>query len=297
MIIAAAAYPLDFHADFASFAAKTTRWVEQAAGNGADLLVFPEYGLMEQSSLGGRATAADLEASLHEVARARPATDALYADLAARHSIHILGASGPVFEGTRPRNRPVNRASLFGPNGLIGHQDKQMMTRFERETWDVVAGGPLTLFDTPLGKIGVLICYDSEFPLLGRALIEAGAEILLVPSCTDSLAGFTRVRVGAMARALEGQCVTVHSPTVGLCDFCPAVDENTGSAAIYGPPDRGFPAAGIFDETPLNQPGWAYATVELETIREVRRDGQVLNHAHWPEQADRAAITVATIRA
>ncbi len=296
MMIAAAAYPLDFHADFASFAAKTTRWVAEAAGNGADLLVFPEYGLMEQASLGGRTVAADLEASLHEVARARPQTDALYAELAAKHAVHILGASGPVFEAARPKSRPVNRASLFGPNGLIGHQDKQMMTRFERETWDVVAGGPLQLFDTPLGKIGVLICYDSEFPLLGRALIEAGAEIILVPSCTDSVAGFTRVRVGAMARALEGQCVTVHSPTVGLCDFCPAVDENVGSAAIYGPPDRGFPAMGIFDETPLNRPGWAYATVDLETIREVRRDGQVLNQAHWPEQVTRAAQKVTLLR-
>lgn len=293
MIIAAAAYPLDFHADFASFAAKTTAWVAEAVSHGADLLVFPEYGLMEQCGLGGRAIAADLEASLHEVARARPETDALYAALAAKHGIHILGASGPVFEGARP----VNRASLFGPAGLIGHQDKQMMTRFERETWDVVAGGPLQLFDTALGKIGVLICYDSEFPLLGQALINAGAEIILVPSCTDSVAGFTRVRVGAMARALEGQCVTVHSPTVGLCNFSPAVDENVGSAAIYGPPDRGFPAAGIFDETPLNQPGWAYATVDLETIQEVRRNGQVLNHAHWGEQADRAALGVNILRA
>lgn len=296
MIIAAAAYPLDFHETFDSFATKTTRWVEQAVGNGADLLVFPEYGLMEQCSLGGRTIAADLEASLHEVARARPATDALYAGLAAKHGIHILGASGPVFAGPRPQTRPVNRASLFGPGGLIGHQDKQMMTRFERETWNVVAGGPLQLFDTPLGKIGVLICYDSEFPLLGRALIDAGAEIILVPSCTDSLAGFTRVRVGARARALEGQCITVHAPTVGLCDFSPAVDENVGSAAIYAPPDRGFPAAGIFDETPLNAPGWAYATVELEQVREVRRNGQVLNHAHWGEQADRAALDVMILR-
>jgi predicted amidohydrolase len=153
----------------------------------------------------------------------------------------------------------------------------------------------LQLFDTPLGKIGVLICYDSEFPLLGRALVEAGAEIILVPSCTDSVAGFTRVRVGAMARALEGQCVTVHSPTVGLCDFCPAVDENVGSAAIYGPPDRGFPAMGIFDETPLNQPGWAYATVDLEAIHAVRRDGQVLNHAHWKEQEKRTARPILTL--
>jgi hypothetical protein len=75
----------------------------------------------------------------------------------------------------------------------------------------------------------VLICYDAEFPLLGRALMEAGVEILLVPSCTEALSGYWRVRVGAMARALEGQCVVVHAPTVGPADWSPAVDLNTGA--------------------------------------------------------------------
>ncbi|NTT85992.1 carbon-nitrogen hydrolase family protein [Tabrizicola fusiformis] len=292
MKIAAAAYPLDFHGDFAGFAAKTRLWVAEAAAAGADLLVFPEYGLMEQAGLGGRKLANDLEASLHEVARHRPATDALFAGLAREHGLYILGPSGPVFDTACHPDRPVNRASLFGPDGLIGHQDKQMMTRFERETWDVVAGGPLRVFETTIGRIGVLICYDSEFPLLGRALIEAGAEIILVPSCTDSLAGYTRVRTGAMARALEGQCITVHSPTVGDCVFCLAVDENVGRAAIYGPADRGFPETGILAETALNAPGWAIAEVSLEAVHAVRRSGNVFNHTHWPEQAARAAQRV-----
>ncbi|HBD91193.1 MAG: amidohydrolase [Rhodobacteraceae bacterium GWE1_64_9] len=287
MKIAAAAYPLDYFDDFAAYAAKITSWVAEAAGQGAELLVFPEYGAMELGSLGGRAVAADLEACLHEVARWKPQVDALHCDLAARHGLHILGASGPVFLQDLPR--PVNRATFYGPGGILGHQDKQIMTRFERETWFVDPGQGLTLFDTPLGRIGVVICYDSEFPLLARALVEAGAEILLAPSCTDTFRGFTRVRVGAMARALENQCVVVHAPTVGLCDFCPAVDENIGSAAIYGPPDAGFPENGIFAETPLNMPGWAFAEVSRDAIAEVRRNGGVLNHLHWAEQAERVA--------
>ena len=283
MKIAAAAYPLDFLADWAGYAAKLTAWVQDAAGQGADLLVFPEYGAMELASLGGADVAADLERALHAVARHRPAVDALHLDLAARHGVHILGASGPVFLA----KRPVNRATLYGPQGIIGHQDKLIMTRFERETWDVTAGAGLPVFDTPLGRIGVLICYDSEFPLLARRMVEQGAEILLVPSCTDSLAGFSRVRVGSMARALENQCITVQAPTVGLAAWCPAVDENVGSAAIYGPPDRGFPPTGILAETPLNQPGWAMAEVDFALIHEVRRNGGVLNHLHWAEQHDR----------
>lgn len=287
MKIAAAAYPLDFLADFAAYAAKVTAWVEEAAGQGADLLVFPEYGAMELASLGGAAVAADLERALHEVASHRAAVDALHLRLAAAHGVHILGGSGPVF--LAPGARPVNRATLYGPGGIVGHQDKQIMTRFEREIWFVEPGAGLPVFDTALGRIGVLICYDSEFPLLARRMVEAGAEILLVPSCTDSLAGFTRVRVGAMARALENQCVTVQAPTVGLAAWCPAVDENVGRAAVYGPPDRGFPPTGILAETELNAPGWAVAEVDLAAIHAVRREGGVLNHLHWDEQADRIA--------
>ncbi len=289
MRIAAAAYPLDFFADEAAYVAKITAWVADAAGQGAELLVFPEYGAMELSSLGGAGVAADLEAGLHEVARHWPMVDALFSRLAAQYGVHILGPSGPFFDGP---GRPVNRAVLYGPAGVIGHQDKQIMTRFEREEWDVAPGSGLTVFDTPLGAIGVIICYDSEFPLLVRALVDAGAQILLAPSATETFAGYTRVRVGSMARALENQCVVVHSPIIGPAPWCPAVDMNVGAAAIYGPPDRGWPEDGILTQTRLNIPGWAVADVSLDAIAEVRRDGGVLNHAHWAEQLARLKTPV-----
>ncbi len=281
MKIAAAAYPLDFLPDWAAYRAKLSDWVARAADQGAELLVFPEYGAMELAALGGAEVAADLEASLQEVMRHGPQVMALHEELAARHGVHILGASAPAMGDAA---RPVNRAILYGPQGVIGHQDKQIMTRFEREEWDIAPGHGLQVFDTALGRIGVIICYDAEFPLLARALVEAGAEILLAPSATEALAGYTRVKVGAMARALENQCVVVHSPTVGPAQWCPAVDMNTGAAAIYGPPDLGFPETGILAETTLNSPGWAMAEVSREAIAHVRREGAVLNHAHWDEQ-------------
>ncbi len=277
--IAAAAYPFDWLDDWAAYAAKIAAWVAEAGD--CDLLVFPEYGAMELASLGGRAIAGDLQASLHEVARHDAARDRLHAELAARHGCHILAASGPTFQGARP----VNRAVLFGPQGRIGHQDKQVMTRFEREDWDIARGDGLRLFDTPVGRLGVVICYDSEFPLLGRALAEAGAEILLVPSCTDTVAGFHRVRIGAMARALENQCVVVQAPTVGRCDWNPAIDENRGRAAIYAPPDGLWPDSGILAEGGMDAPGWVKATVDLDRVAESRRAGRVLPFAHWPESA------------
>ena len=290
MKIAAAAYPIDWHDTWDSYEDKLTRWVLDAAGQGADLLVFPEYGAMELSSLAGAKVAGDLETSLHAVSGVMGRVDALHQTLARDHSLHILGASAPVWHG----DRPVNRARFFAPAGKSGFQDKQIMTRFEREVWDVHSGGPLTLFDTTLGKIGVLICYDSEFPLLARALIEAGAEIILVPSCTDALSGYWRVRIGAMARALEGQCIVVQSPTVGDAPWCPAVDENVGAAAIFGPPDLGFPATGVFAEGGLNAPGWTFAEVETDAVRTVRSKGQVLNLAHWSEQPEKALMVTET---
>jgi len=290
--IAAAAYPLDWFDSFEGYATKITHWVTDAVAQGAQLLVFPEYGAMELASLGGAAVAADLEGALSEVARHQVQVDALHMALAAEYGVYIRGASGPVFVG----NRPVNRATLHGPQGVIGQQDKMIMTRFEREEWFVVPGADgLCVFDTPIGRLGVVICYDSEFPLLSRALIEAGVEILLVPSTTETLAGFTRVRVGSMARALENQCVVVHAPLVGEAKWCVGVEENNGRASIYGPPDRGWPANGIIAEGGFNQPGWVVAQISRGQIAQTRADGIVLNMTHWTEQADRLSNPVRVI--
>lgn len=282
--VAAAAYPLDWFDSFADYEAKIARWVADAAGQGAELLVFPEYGAMELASLGGRKVAADLETALREVDRHRDAALSVHVRLAAQHGLHILAGSGPAYGLNHAGGRPVNRASLIGPDGVLGHQDKAMMTRFEREDWNIVAGEGLAVFETVLGRIGVLICYDSEFPLLGRALAEAGVEILLVPSATEALAGYTRVRVGAMARALEGQMVAIHAPVVGEAAWCVGMEANTGRASVYGPPDRGFPSTGIFAEGELGRPGWVVAEISTRAVAEVRADGGVLNLRHWPEQ-------------
>ncbi|MCU7372935.1 hypothetical protein PEC18_19285 [Paucibacter sp. O1-1] len=90
------------------------------------------------------------------------------------------------------------------PDGQRFTQDKLTLTGFERACGVIEAGDALHVFDTAHGRIGVAICYDSEFPLYARALREAGVR-LLVPSCTDTPAGATRVRVGCQARALENQ--------------------------------------------------------------------------------------------
>ena len=129
-----------------------------------------------------------------------------------------------------------------------------------------------------------LACGVMAFPLLVRALVEAGAELILVPSCTDAMPGYHRVRIACAARALENQCFVVQSPTVGEADWSPAVDANAGAANVFGPPDRCFPDDGVIATGALNQPGFVFADIDLWRVKDVRRDGQVLNHLHWKEQ-------------
>jgi len=166
------------------------------------------------------------------------------------------------------------------------------MTRFERDQWSISGADELKVFDTALGRIGIQICYDAEFPLPARAQAEAGMQLLLVPSCTDAAAGYHRVRVAAQARALENQCYVLLSPLVGEAPWSPAVDVNFGAAGVYGPPDRGFPQDGVLAQGTLDEAGWIYAEVDTDKVAQVREQGQVLNYRHWPEQGAASALKI-----
>lgn len=285
--IAAAQYPITRLQDWDAYADKVSRWVAEAAWAGARLLVFPEYGSMELTSLlpEDSGLAAQLD-GLQPLARE---FTKLFSAVAQRHDVHILAPSFPV----RGDDGVVrNVAQLFGPEGAVGRQEKLVMTRFEREDWGVRGGDEVRVFETALGCIGVAICYDAEFPLLVRRMTEAGARLILVPSCTDRMAGYHRVRVGAQARALENQCYVVQSPTVGLAPWSEAVGVNVGAAAVFAPPDRGLPEDGVVAMGSLDEPQWLFAELDFDLIEEVRRTGQVLNYRDWPEQLAPAATVV-----
>ena len=282
--VAAAAYPIERLADWAAYEAKITAWAEDGARTGAQILAFPEYGAMELASIWGERTALDLEASKSRISDLAPEIDQLHAALAARLGVVILAASLPL---RLAEGRFVNRARLFGPEGGRGFQDKLIMTPWERADWGISGAGPAALFETGFGRIGVSICYDAEFPLIARTLAEAGMEILLVPSCTETLAGYHRVRIGAMARALEGQCAAVQAVTVGAAPWSAAVDLNRGAAGVFAPPDHGFPEDGVLALGGLDQPGWTAADIDLAALRALRDAGAVRCPAHWPEQTER----------
>lgn len=290
--IAAAQYPIDAIASWETYADKIARWVGGAAQNGARLLVFPEYGAMELARSFAPEVWGDLQQSIDFVGAMRGRIDELHATLADRHDVVIVAASLPERDEDGVAH---NVARVVSPKGRIGEQRKLMMTRFEREQWHVAGGEEINVFKTRAGTFGVAICYDAEFPLIARAMSEAGATMILVPSCTDSAHGYHRVRVGSQARALESQCYVVQSPTVGEAPWSPAVDVNIGAAGVYGPPDLGFPEDGVIAIGTLNEPAWLYADLDLAAVARVRREGKMLNDKHWAEQPGAAPLKASVI--
>lgn len=278
--VAAAQYPFGQPTTFQAWATNFAAWVERGAATGAQLLVFPEYGAIELAATCGAKIAGDLQATLAAVADLVPAMEEAVVAAARGYNVHILAGSGP---SRRADGRFVNAARLVTPNGRIGVQEKIIMTPFE-VAWGIVPGGTLKVFDTALGRIGVAICYDCEFPLLVRAQAEAGAELVLIPSCTERLAGFHRVRAGAVARALESQIATMTSATIGDAAWSPAVDRNTGAAGIFTPPETQIAETGVLAEGRINEPGWIAAAIDLSALRRIRREGEMRNHGDWQRQ-------------
>lgn len=270
-------YPIERHASWAAFEAKLAAAFAEAAAAGAQICVVPEYAAMELTALAPDALtlAAQVEAMQPMLAPYLAA----YAALATKHGLTIVGGSFP----ERLASGEVrNRARVHLPDGRAIVVEKLQMTRFEREQWDVAAGAGQAVIETPAGiRIGVAICYDSEFPLLVRRLAAAGAELVCVPSCTDAAAGYHRVKVACQARALENQCYVAQATTVGTAPWSLAVDENVGAAGVFAPPDRGFPADGVVALGPYSVPGWTFADLDVEAIAHVRRDGAVFNHRDW----------------
>lgn len=279
--LAAAQFPVFEPKDWAAFESTVTQWVAEAAANNAKLLVFPEYAAMSLPALFDTRVRADLALQVSAMQDLCERYVELHRGLAQRHGVYLLAGS---FPWRLDDGRVVNRAWFFAPDGRADFQDKQIMTRFEREHWHIDSHAGLKVFDTALGCVAVNICYDSEFPLLARAQAEAGAQLILVPSCTDTPAGYHRVRVGCQARALENQCLVVQAPLVGEAAWSPAVDVNVGAAGVFGPPDRGFPDSGVLALGKMDHAQWLYADIDLDAVDRVRREGQVFNFRHWGEQ-------------
>ena len=271
--VAVAAYPVDFLSSWEEFESKLTRWVADAAGQGARLLVFPEYAPLELISLLPPELHHDVLGMRPELQAFLPNFLALHERLARQYGVTIVAGSYPVAHA----GGFVNRAYVVSPSGATAFQDKLLMTRFEDEEWSISPGSGVKVFESQGIRFGVAICYDSEFPHLASALAEGGAELLVVPSFTGSRAGFTRVRVGSMARALENQCYALHAPLLADAPWTSAIEDAVGRAGFYAPADGDLPEDGMVAQGEWNAPGWLIHDLDFARTRRVREAGHVLN--------------------
>ncbi|WP_028665529.1 carbon-nitrogen hydrolase family protein [Runella zeae] len=294
--IASAQYPISHHTDFEAWQQHTSEWVAQAVKQQAQLLVFPEYGSMELVSIFSDEIRLDIRRQVLELDTLKHNFCAVFADLARLYQVVIVAPSIPVIENEKAHNR----AFVFSPKGLVGYQDKFFMTRFEDEEWGIQTSPKvLTLFEAEWGSFGIQICYDVEFSIGSQKLSEAGASLILVPSCTETIRGSTRVHVGARARALENQAYMVVSQTIGEATWSPAVDVNYGFAACYCTPDKNLPEEGIISYMTPQKVGWLVETLDFTKIDQVRTDGQVFNfkdHARLQANFRNEEITINRIK-
>lgn len=290
MKVAVAKYPIGAPRDFAEFAEKQAQLMAEAAQAGAEIVVLPEYLSLELAASFDASTSGHLHTSLEATQVYREPWLALFSQLARQHRLHLVAGSFLLEQGA---GRYRNRSDWFTPEGRHGWQDKLQLTGFEKYTKVIESGDALKVFQANDTRAAIAVCYDIEFPLTIRAQHQAGARLLLVPSCTDTQAGANRVQIGGLARALENRLFVAQSVTAGEALWSPALDVNTGEATIYSPMDVGLPADGIVVQTQGNEV-WAIADLDFAALDASRLQAQVANDRDWDAQLA-PAITRASL--
>lgn len=280
MRVAVAKYRIEAPTEFAAFAARQREAVAEASALRAQLLVLPEYLALELAASFDAATRADLAASMAALQSLHAAYCRLFAGLAQEFDVDIQAGT---FLLGQADGSYRNRAYWFAADGTQVHQDKLQLTAFEKALGLLQPGDRVGVIERHSQRIGMAVCYDCEFPLPVRAQCEAGAKLLVVPSCTDSAAGASRVEVGCLARALENRIFVAKAVTAGSAPWSPALDCNTGEAAIYAPMDRGLPDDGVLARTRGDQ-RWALAELAFAALEASRATAQVANDRDWPDQ-------------
>lgn len=247
-------------------------FVDVVADYSGDFVVFPEMFTLQLLSIEDQelSSAEAIEALTKYTPRFKEAMR----DLALRYNINIIGGSHP----TRVENGRVENISyIFLRDGTVHEQPKIHPTPNEDYWWNIEGGSTLNAIDTDCGPIGVLICYDSEFPELARHLTDQGIQILFVPFCTDERQSYLRVRYCCQARAVENQIYVVMSGNVGNLPKVANMDIQYAQSCILTPCDFPFARDGIAADTTPNVETVAFADLRPETLITARNSGTVKN--------------------
>ncbi|MGF1619403.1 MAG: GNAT family N-acetyltransferase [Rhodomicrobiaceae bacterium] len=258
--------------DKKEFANQVEYFVDVAADYRADFVVFPEMFTLELLSLEKNELAPD--AAIERLTNYTEWFKEFVSQLSVSYNINIIAGSHP----TKDRRGNIkNIAHVFLRDGSIHTQDKIHPTPNEAYWWNIKGGSQLNAINTDCGPIGVLICYDAEFPELARHLVDQGAMVLFVPFCTDEPRGYLRVRYCCHARAIENQCFVAMSGVVGNLPNVDNMDIHYAQSCILTPCDFAFARDGVAADTAANTETIAFADLRLADLRVARASGTVRN--------------------
>lgn len=266
--IACVQYQMRKVKSFADFARQVGYFVDIAADYRADFVLLPELFTVQLLS---QTNAITPQEGMRRLAEYTDKFVELMSGLASRFGVTIIAGSHPVNEDNCLRN--ISHVCL--PNGMTVTQPKLHITPNERKWWGISGGNKLQIIDTPRARIGVLICYDIEFPEAARYLADQGAEIIFVPFCTDNRQGYMRVRYCAQARAIENQVYVALAGNVGNLPDVNNMDIQYGQASVLTPSDFAFARDGIAAEADTNEETLLVCDVDLESLHESRHGGTV----------------------
>ena len=270
--VAAVQYGQRRVAGFDGFAAQVEEFVRVAADYGADFIVFPE--LFTLQLLSAEPSMLDPAAAIERLSRHTPEVIALLVRLADQYRIHVVGGTHPT---RTPEGELRNICYVATRDGALHRRDKLHITPSEQASWAVEGGDAAGVIETDAGPVGVMVCYDSEFPELGRHLTDQGALVLFVPYCTDLRSGHLRVSLSCRARAVENQVYVVAAGNVGHCPNVANFDIQYAQSAVYTPCYVMFPPEGIAAEAAPQVEQLLFADLDLHALREARRSGTVKN--------------------
>ncbi|WP_373519046.1 bifunctional GNAT family N-acetyltransferase/carbon-nitrogen hydrolase family protein [Pricia sp.] len=245
-------------------------FIDSVSGYRSDFALFPEFfnaPLMAENNHMPEAEA------IRELAKHTEAIVQKFSEFSVSYNINIITGSMPEMKG----DSLYNVGHICKRDGSVERYEKLHVTPDEAKIWGMQGGKGLKTFDTDCGKIGVLICYDVEFPELSRLLADDGMDILFVPFLTDTQNGFSRVHHCAQARAIENECYVAVAGSVGNLPKVQNMDIQFAQSMVFTPCDFSFPTNGVKAEATPNAEMILIADVDIDLLRELNQFGAVRN--------------------
>lgn len=263
-------WQMRLYKDFDELMQQAEYFVDAVSGYRSDFALFPEFFNAPLMSQYNHLTEPEAIRKLADY------TDQIvqkFAELAISYNINIITGSLPEVVD----NNLYNVGYLCKRDGGIERFEKLHITPDEAKVWGMQGGKYIKTFNTDCGKIGILICYDIEFPELSRILAEEGMNILFVPFLTDTQNGYSRIRNCAQARAIENECYVAIAGSVGNLPKVHNMDIQYAQSMVFTPCDFSFPTNGIKAEATPNTEMILIADVDIGLLRELNQFGSVRN--------------------